>query len=66
MTQLELLKYAYAGALETYKDTEKMLARCSKDQNLDLIARFNRVTDDVEEIRIAMFAEIEKVTGPIE
>ena len=62
MTQLELLKYAYVGALETYEATKKML-RCSEDQNPDLISRLFRVEKDYEEIRDAMFAEIEKLTG---
>jgi hypothetical protein len=65
MLQLELLKYAYIGALETYEATKTMV-RCDEEQNPALIARLTRVTKDFETIRDAMFAEIEKVTGPLE
>lgn len=65
MTQLELLTYAYIGSLETCEAAKKML-RCSEDQNPDLMSRILRAKKDFEEIRDSMFAEIEKVTGPIE
>jgi hypothetical protein len=65
MTQLELLKYAYIGALETCEDTKRLVG-LDGEQNPDLINRYIRVTADFDEIRNALFAEIEKVTGPIE
>lgn len=65
MTQIELLKYAYIGALETHEATKRMI-RCDKEKNPDLVCRLLRTAGDFEEIRDAMFAEIEKITGPLE
>lgn len=56
MTQLEILKYAYIGALETVESLRKL----NKETLKERLAAADR---DFEEIRDQMFAEIAKETG---
>lgn len=60
MTQLELLKYAYVGVLETYTSTKKAMERKGEANNPDRLAA---IETDYEAIRDGLFAEIEKATG---
>lgn len=63
MTQLELLKYAYIGALESYSSTKKAIECKDGIYNPDMYNRLAKVQDDYETIRERLFAEIEKATG---
>ena len=59
MTQLDILKYAYVGALETVESL-KNVTIVSKE----IVARRREEADrDFKEIRDLMFAEISKETG---
>lgn len=63
MTQLDLLKYAYIGALESYESTKRAM-RCKDGiYNPDMYNRLATAQDDYETIRERLFAEIEKATG---
>ena len=62
MTQLDILKYAYVGALETVEGLRKLQKKVGEEKE----TLQNRLTDadrDFEEIRDLMFAEISKETG---
>lgn len=59
MTQLEILKYAYVGALETCESFRRSIIG-KKETREKLLADADR---DFEEIRDLMFAEISKETG---
>jgi len=63
MTQLDLLKYAYIGALETYSSTKKAMDCKDWIYNPDMYNRLAQVQDDYETIRERLFTEIEAVTG---
>jgi hypothetical protein len=64
MTQLEILKYAYVGALETVESLRKMACEVSIDRHREsLEGRLAAADRDFEEIRDQMFAEIAKETG---
>ena len=58
MTQLEILKYAYIGALETAESMKK--AKIGSEESREL--RREKADRDFKEIRDMMFAEIEKGT----
>lgn len=59
MTQLDILKYAYVGALETVESFKKSTIG-SKETREERIEQADR---DFKEIRDMMFAEISKETG---
>ena len=71
MTQLEILKYAYVGALETVEGIRDLKKKMEKEKEtmqkrLAKEALEKRLTDadrDFEEIRDMMFAEISKESG---
>ena len=63
MTNLELLKYAYIGALESYSNTKKAVECKDGLYNPDMYNRLAQVQDDYETIRERLFTEIEAVTG---
>ena len=63
MTQLELLKYAYVGVLETYTSTKKAMERKGEANHPDMLNRLAAIETDYETIRDNLFAEIEKATG---
>lgn len=59
MTQLDIYKNAYIGALETYTSLKAL-----KDAN-DIEERLEKAAREFDEIRDLLFAEIEKITGPL-
>ena len=59
MTQLEILKYAYVGVLETVESMKK--ATIGSDESRQ--QRIEEADRDFKEIRDMMFAEISKETG---
>jgi hypothetical protein len=62
MTQVEILKYAYIGALESAVAAKR--AREEARGNAETMAqREEKALADFEEIRGQLFGEIEKATG---
>ncbi|MBO5569620.1 MAG: hypothetical protein J6A79_11890 [Clostridia bacterium] len=65
MTQIELLKYAYIGALDSYTSAKKVASEGEHAPELE--TRVANTAADFEEIRNALFKEIEKIAGcPLE
>ena len=57
MTQFELLKYAYIGALSTYESTERAMKCKDGIYNPDMYNRLAQVRDDFETIRVRLLDE---------
>ena len=63
MTQLDLLKYAYIGVLDSYESAQRAIKCKGGIYNPDMYNRLATVQDDYETIRERLFTEIEAVTG---